>query len=113
MSSWFHGPSNCRRSFIGRCAWPWPRGAWRSSVVPGDVALKPLSAQQGLRAALSEALAHDGPVLVDVVSARQELAMPPKTRLDDAQHFGMFLIKAVLDGRGTQLIDLARTNLIR
>ena len=68
---------------------------------------------QGLRAALSEALAHDGPVLVDVVSARQELAMPPKTKLDDAQHFGMFLIKAVLDGRGTQLIDLARTNLIR
>ncbi len=29
--------------------------------------------------ALTEAFAHHGPALVDVVSARQELAMPPKT----------------------------------
>jgi pyruvate dehydrogenase (quinone) len=35
------------------------------------------------------------------------------TTLDDAHHFGMFLMKAVLDGRGVQLIDLAKTNLIR
>jgi len=68
---------------------------------------------QQLRAALSEAFAHEGPVLVDVVSARQELAMPPKTTLNEAAHFGMFMIKAVLDGRGSQLMDLARTNLIR
>ena len=39
--------------------------------------------------------------------------MPPKTTLDEAGHFGMFLIKAVLDGRGSQLIDLAKTNLTR
>ncbi len=68
---------------------------------------------QDLRGALAQAFAHDGPVLVDVVSARQELAMPPKTTLDEAGHFGMFLIKAVLDGRGAQLIDLAKTNLTR
>jgi hypothetical protein len=43
-----------------------------------------------------------------VVSARQELAMPPKTTLDQADHFGMFMMKAVLDGRATQLIDLAK-----
>jgi len=66
-----------------------------------------------LEAALTEAFAHKGPVLVDVVSARQELAMPPKTTLEEAHHFGMFLMKAVLDGRGTELIDLARTNVIR
>ncbi|RCW71254.1 ubiquinone-dependent pyruvate dehydrogenase [Pseudorhodoferax soli] len=68
---------------------------------------------QDLRAALTEAFAHDGPVLVDVVSARQELAMPPKTTLGQAAHFGMFLAKAVLDGRGAQLVDLAKTNLMR
>ena len=68
---------------------------------------------QQLHKALTEAFAHDGPVLVDVVSARQELAMPPKTTLDNAQHFGMFMLKAVLDGRGAQLVDLAKTNLIR
>jgi pyruvate dehydrogenase (quinone) len=68
---------------------------------------------QDLRAALTEAYAHDGPVLVDVVSARQELAMPPKTTLDQAYHFGMYTMKAVLDGRATELIDLAKTNLTR
>jgi pyruvate dehydrogenase (quinone) len=50
---------------------------------------------QELKAALAAALAHKGPVLVDVVSARQELAMPPKTTLDQAYHFGMFMMKAV------------------
>ena len=68
---------------------------------------------QDLRAALTEALAHDGPALVDVVSARQELVMPPVTTPDEAYHFGMFMVKAVLDGRGTQLIDLAKVNLTR
>jgi pyruvate dehydrogenase (quinone) len=68
---------------------------------------------QELRAALEEAFAHDGPALVDVVSARQELAMPPKTTFDEAYHFSMFLMKAVLDGRGAELIDLAKVNLTR
>jgi pyruvate dehydrogenase (quinone) len=68
---------------------------------------------QDLKAALTEAFAHDGPVLVDVVSARQELAMPPKTTLEQAYHFGMFTLKAVLDGRATELIDLAKVNLSR
>jgi pyruvate dehydrogenase (quinone) len=64
-----------------------------------------------LEGALREAFAHDGPVLVDVVSARQELAMPPKTTLDQAGHFSLYLLRAVMDGRGRELIDLARTNL--
>ncbi|HZB91931.1 MAG TPA: ubiquinone-dependent pyruvate dehydrogenase [Stellaceae bacterium] len=67
---------------------------------------------QDLEAALAEALRHEGPALVDVVSARQELAMPPKTTADEAYHFGMFMMKAVLDGRATELIDLAKVNLL-
>jgi pyruvate dehydrogenase (quinone) len=67
---------------------------------------------QDLEAALADALRHDGPALVDVVSARQELAMPPKTTADEAYHFGMFMMKAVLDGRAKQLIDLAKVNLL-
>jgi pyruvate dehydrogenase (quinone) len=68
---------------------------------------------QDLKAALSEALAHNGPVLVDVVSARQELVMPPKTTAGEAYHFGVFMMKAVLDGRCNELIDLAKVNLSR
>jgi pyruvate dehydrogenase (quinone) len=66
-----------------------------------------------LHAAIKEALAHDGPALVDVVSARQELAMPPKTTAAEAYHFGMFMMKAVMDGRAAELIDLAKVNLFR
>jgi pyruvate dehydrogenase (quinone) len=68
---------------------------------------------QELKSAIEAALAHKGPALVDVVSVRQELAMPPKTTLDQAYHFGMFMMKAVLDGRASELIDLAKVNLVR
>ncbi len=64
-----------------------------------------------LEGALRDAFAHKGPALVDVVSARQELAMPPKATLEQAYGFSLFLMKAVMDGRATQVIDLARTNL--
>ena len=62
---------------------------------------------QELKGAIETALAHEGPVLVVVVSASEELAMPPRTTLDQAYHFGMLMMKAVLDGRATQLVDLA------
>ena len=68
---------------------------------------------QDLEGALRSALDHPGPALVDVVSARQELAMPPKTTAGEAYHFGMFMMKAVLDGRARELIDLAKVNLTR
>jgi pyruvate dehydrogenase (quinone) len=60
---------------------------------------------------MREILAHNGPALLDVVSARQELVMPPKATLEQATNFGLFTIKAVMDGRAGELIDLARTNL--
>jgi len=66
-----------------------------------------------LRTALQEAFAHPGPALVDVVSARQELVMPPKASWGQAKDFGLFLLKAVLDGRGGQVLDLAKVNLRR
>lgn len=56
---------------------------------------------------------HDGPALLDVVTARQELAMPPKTSGAQVAGFSMWLLKAVMNGRGDQVIDLARTNLLR
>ena len=68
---------------------------------------------QELEGAVKEALAHPGPALVDVVSVRQELVMPPVTTFEEAHKFGLFMLRAVLDGRGDQLIDLAKTNLTR
>jgi pyruvate dehydrogenase (quinone) len=66
-----------------------------------------------LEGALRDAFAHDGPALVDVVSARQELVMPPNTTVGEAYHFSLFTMKAVLDGRATEIIDLALTNVRR
>lgn len=66
-----------------------------------------------LEAGLQEAFAHPGPVLVDVLSARQELVMPPKTGLKDVKNFSLFMLKAVMDGRAAQIIDLTKVNLLR
>lgn len=63
--------------------------------------------------AMRALLDHDGPALLDVVSARQELSMPPKVGLEQVTGFGMWLAKAVIDGRGTEIVDLAKTNLWR
>jgi pyruvate dehydrogenase (quinone) len=62
---------------------------------------------------IARALEHDGPALVDVVSTRQELVMPPTTTFEEAKHFGIFTLKAVLDGRFRELVDLTKTNLLR
>jgi pyruvate dehydrogenase (quinone) len=66
-----------------------------------------------LEGALAAALRHDGPALIDVVTARQELVLPPKTTLSQAYAFNLFLLKAVMNGRANELIDLAKVNLWR
>jgi len=68
---------------------------------------------QDVEAAVREVLQHDGPALLDVVTARQELVMPPKATFEEAHKFGLFMLKAVLDGRTSQLVDLAKVNLLR
>ena len=65
-----------------------------------------------LKGAMAEMLAHDGPALLDVVSARMELAMPPKIGVAQATGFGLWLARAVINGRGTEIVDVAHTNLI-
>jgi pyruvate dehydrogenase (quinone) len=62
---------------------------------------------------IEQALRHDGPALIDAIVSRQELSMPPTITVDQAKGFSLFMIKAVLDGRGREIIDLAKTNLFR
>src|SRR5271154_1697338 len=63
--------------------------------------------------AIAQAFKHDGPALVEVHVSRQELAMPPTITFEQARGFGIFMLKAVLSGRGDEIIDLARVNLLR
>ncbi|MCH1884044.1 ubiquinone-dependent pyruvate dehydrogenase [Agrococcus sp. ARC_14] len=64
----------------------------------------------GVDAALTEAFAHDGPTLVDVVCDPQELTIPPAIAFEQAKGFALYAIRTVLSGRGDELLDLARTN---
>jgi len=64
-------------------------------------------------AGIAAALEHDGPVLIDAVVNRTELAMPPSVTLEMAKGFSLYMVKAVMNGRGNEVIDLARSNLWR
>ncbi|MBF7141239.1 MULTISPECIES: ubiquinone-dependent pyruvate dehydrogenase [Pseudomonas] len=81
----------------------------RSMGIKGIRVQKP----QDLEGALTEAFTHDGPVLVDVVSERQELIMPPEITAANVKGFGLFMLRAVMDGRAKELINLAKGNLVR
>jgi pyruvate dehydrogenase (quinone) len=65
-----------------------------------------------LRQAVEKFLSHDGPALLDVKVQRQELSMPPTITADQAKGFGLYILHAVLSGRGNEVIDLAETNLL-
>src|SRR6266404_3666401 len=66
-----------------------------------------------VRPMITEALRHGGPALVEVLVNRQELSMPPTITLEQVKGFSLFMLKAVLSGRGDEIVDLAKTNLFR
>ncbi len=66
-----------------------------------------------LESALTEAFAHDGPALIDVVTARQELSIPPAITVEQAKGFSLYAIRTILAGRSDELLDLVSTNVAR
>jgi pyruvate dehydrogenase (quinone) len=62
--------------------------------------------------AMREILGHDGPALLDVVTAKQELSMPPTITAEQVRGFSLWLLRAVMSSRGDEVIDLAKTNLL-
>jgi pyruvate dehydrogenase (quinone) len=61
--------------------------------------------------ALRAAFAHPGPAVVDVVTARQELALPPKISFAEARGFTLWATRSVLSGDGGAVLEVAKTNL--
>jgi pyruvate dehydrogenase (quinone) len=51
--------------------------------------------------------------VLDVVTNRHELALPPKVEWAHAKGFSLYLRRAVLNGRGDEVIELTQTNLLR
>ena len=62
---------------------------------------------------IAAAFAHDGPVLIDAVVNRTELAMPPSVTVEMAKGFSLYMVKAIMNGRTDEVIDLAKSNLWR
>jgi pyruvate dehydrogenase (quinone) len=60
---------------------------------------------------LRTALAHDGPALLEVMTARQELAIPPQITLAQAGGFTLRATRSVLSGNGDEVLEVAKTNL--
>jgi pyruvate dehydrogenase (quinone) len=67
---------------------------------PGDV-------RDGLR----EALATDGPVLVDVLTDPNALSMPPKITGEQVKGFALAMSRLVLSGDADEVVNMARSNL--
>jgi len=65
-----------------------------------------------LPGAISDMLAHDGPAVLDVVTATQELSMPPTITAEQVKGFSLWVLRAVMSGRGDTVVDLAKTNLL-
>jgi pyruvate dehydrogenase (quinone) len=67
---------------------------------------RPSELEEGLRGAL----AHDGPAVVEVLTARQELSIPPEISLAQAKGFALWATRSILSGRGDEVIQVAKAN---
>jgi pyruvate dehydrogenase (quinone) len=66
-----------------------------------------------LEPAMRAWLAADGPALLDVRVNRVELVMPPKVEFSQVASTALFGVKAVLDGRTGEVVELLRNNFLR
>jgi pyruvate dehydrogenase (quinone) len=60
---------------------------------------------------LRTAFAHPGAALVEVMTERQELSIPPVITSSQAKGFTLWATRTVLSGHGDELLEVARTNL--
>jgi pyruvate dehydrogenase (quinone) len=67
----------------------------------------PSELQEGLRAAF----AHDGPAVIEVMTVRQELSIPPKITAEQAKGFTLWATRSILSGRGDEVLQVTKTNL--
>jgi len=64
-----------------------------------------------LDAGLRDAFAHDGPAVIEVMTVRQELSIPPKINAEQAKGFTLWATRSILSGRGDEVLEVAKTNL--
>jgi len=60
---------------------------------------------------LRSAFAHDGPAVIEVMTVRQELSIPPNITAEQAKGFTLWATRSILSGRGDEVLEVAKTNL--
>ncbi|QNH63168.1 ubiquinone-dependent pyruvate dehydrogenase [Hymenobacter sediminicola] len=88
---------------------------------PNFAALAEAAGVRGIRVAdpadlpqaIADMLAHPGPVILDAVVKRAELSMPPTIEAAQVKGFSLYTLKAIMSGRGDEILELAKTNLLR
>lgn len=78
-----------------------------------DIDSEQVTDPEALPEAVDRMMASDGPFLLSVKTAKQELAMPPKVKMEHAKGFSVYMMKAVMNGDGSELIELGKTNWLR
>ncbi|WP_374164582.1 thiamine pyrophosphate-dependent enzyme [Arcticibacter sp. MXS-1] len=63
-----------------------------------------------VRSALVQALAHDGPALVNIMTDPNALAMPPRTEFDQMRGFALSMTRLMLNGRMDEVLDTIKSN---
>ncbi len=72
-----------------------------------------VSDPEALPGALAETVNYPGPVVLEVDTAKQELAMPPQIKMEHAKGFSLYMMKAIINGRGDEIVELSKTNWLR
>ena len=68
---------------------------------------RPSELEDGLR----ESLAYDGAAVIEVMTVRQELSIPPKISYDQARGFTLWATRSILSGRGDEVLQVAKSKL--
>ena len=79
----------------------------RAAGLHGVRVAQPAELADGLR----EAFAHAGPAVVEVMTTRQELALPPRIEALQARGLSLWATRSILSGRGSEVVEVATANL--
>jgi len=63
--------------------------------------------------AITEALAYNGPVLLNVHVNPSELSMPPKVEFEQAKGFGLYMWRQMMSGDIGEVVDTIKTNFLQ
>jgi pyruvate dehydrogenase (quinone) len=59
---------------------------------------------------LAEAFMHNGPVLVNIMTDPNALAMPPKIEFEQVKGMALSMTKLILNGQMDEVLDTVKSN---